>query len=264
MAEAHTFLRSVIEEDGPYDGIIGFSQGASLAASLLLCYEHQRAEVTDRSEVETPFKVAIFFNSVMLFSPSAEIGSDITAQIRQQEEKYMGFLTGDTQTQGISTASSSRSETRSSSPVPETATAVADTAGSSEIKWRMPQWSSSTTSLTSLSSDSSSSEEPSREVKIARKMSVATESIRLLKTPTVFGFPPVTFNHRISIPTMHVIGQDDDFAEHSRTLVDLCLEEKAEVLVVDGGHDLPRSKLALQRCAQLFDMVTMMGSLNTF
>lgn len=36
---AHNFLRSIIEEDGPYDGVIGFSQGAALAASLLLCDE---------------------------------------------------------------------------------------------------------------------------------------------------------------------------------------------------------------------------------
>jgi pimeloyl-ACP methyl ester carboxylesterase len=87
------------------------------------------------------------------------------------------------------------------------------------------------------------------------------ESLHLLETPRVFGFLPHEFPCRISIPTLHVIGKDDQFAEHSQTLVELCQPDKAEVMVVEGGHDLPRSKQGLDECARLFDMVTLMGRL---
>jgi hypothetical protein len=87
---AHSFLRSVIEEDGPYDGVIGFSQGAALAASFILCDEY-----LDEVEAgKSPFQVAAFFNCVMLFSPSQEIGDYIGEEVRQMEEKHSTFLEG--------------------------------------------------------------------------------------------------------------------------------------------------------------------------
>ncbi|KAI9736148.1 MAG: hypothetical protein M1834_001032 [Cirrosporium novae-zelandiae] len=36
VAEAHALVQEVIEDEGPFDGIIGFSQGAALAASILI------------------------------------------------------------------------------------------------------------------------------------------------------------------------------------------------------------------------------------
>lgn len=254
VEEVHDFLRSVMEEDGPYDGIIGFSQGASLAASFLLCEEFRRANANHGGKAPCSFKVAIFFNAVMLFSPSEDIGADITEQIKQQEEKYTGFLKGETELQAPSIPQSWPSETTSPSPISIEA--------SSSIAWKMPKWDVSSTSLSSLSSVSSADDEPSRQMHAARKRSIAMESVRLLKSPKVFGFPPGKFQCRIPIPTLHVIGREDEFAEHSRTLVELCRVDKAEVMVVDGGHDLPRSKQGLDECARLFDMVTMMASLT--
>jgi hypothetical protein len=32
----HDYVRAVVCQDGPYDGVIGFSEGAALAAALLL------------------------------------------------------------------------------------------------------------------------------------------------------------------------------------------------------------------------------------
>ena len=220
-----------------------------------------RRETEEASNTPNPFKVAIFFNSVMLFSPSEYIGHDITDHIRQQEEKYMGFLKGDdnwqlslpTQRQSLSSPPCQSSEVTPASPDSSTA--------SSSIVWRMPSWNSSATSLSQVSSVSSDSEETTPAIQMARKRSVALESVRLLKTPTVFGFPPQKFPHRISIPTLHVIGKYDEFAEHSHTLLELCRPDQAEVMMVDGGHDLPRSKGALDECARLFEMVSMISSL---
>lgn len=238
ISEIHEYLQSVIQEDGPYDGVIGFSQGAALAASLLLCHEYARDDASPSSRQPAPFKVAIFFNSVMLFSPAEDIGTDITDTIKKQEEKHMGFLRGESN--------------QSISP-------------KSEIKFNMPNWSSSSsTSLSSISSVSTISEdEPSDKVKWARKRSVAFESQSLLKEHTVYGFSTTSIRHKISIPTLHVIGAKDEFQEHSQTLTMLCQSEKAEVMMVkDGGHDVPRTKAALDECARLFEMVVMMGNLG--
>lgn len=79
-------LRQIIEEDGPYDGVIGFSEGAALAAGLLLSDEYFHRDPT--------FKVAIFFNSVMVFSPSEMVGVNISPTMRNQFDKFSSYLHG--------------------------------------------------------------------------------------------------------------------------------------------------------------------------
>ncbi|KNG83685.1 hypothetical protein ANOM_007670 [Aspergillus nomiae NRRL 13137] len=49
-----------IKEEGPFDGIIGFSVGATMALSCLLDWDQTKQGV--RSHV-TPFKVAVFFSN---------------------------------------------------------------------------------------------------------------------------------------------------------------------------------------------------------
>ena len=82
----------MVDEDGPYDGVIGFSQSAALAASFLLSHEARRRTAGPVKGSNFAFKVAVFLNSVMLFSPSEDIGSDISEEIARQEDKHRGFL----------------------------------------------------------------------------------------------------------------------------------------------------------------------------
>ena len=49
LLRAHEYLSEIIEEDGPFEGVLGFSQGAEIAASLLF---YQGTNVT--------FKFAVF------------------------------------------------------------------------------------------------------------------------------------------------------------------------------------------------------------
>lgn len=78
----------------------------------------------------------------------------------------------------------------------------------------------------------------------------------------VYGFSPDDFPCRISIPTLHVIGEQDPFAKHARTIADLCRQEKAEVFLHNGGHDLPRDEVTIGRCADAFGRVVTMVSLD--
>ncbi|KAJ5155837.1 EF-hand calcium-binding domain protein [Penicillium capsulatum] len=183
VEKTHDTLREIIEEDGPYDGVIGFSEGAAVAASLLLCDEHWKQTGDSRARPSPLFKLAIFFNSVMLFSPSEDLGVQIGHKIKDQEDKLAGFTHGLT----------------------------GDDNGPDDI-------------------------------------------------PNVYAFTP-EFSARISVPTLHVIGSEDLFTESSRELADLC-PGQAEVVVHDGGHELPRGEVTMDRCGALFETLVMMASVG--
>lgn len=69
VSKVHEYARAVVAQNGPYDGVIGFSEGAALAAALLL----EDASSIDRQYAPT-FRLAVFLNAVNLLSPSTELG----------------------------------------------------------------------------------------------------------------------------------------------------------------------------------------------
>lgn len=197
----HELLKSVIEQDGPYDGVIGFSEGAAVAASLLLSDE-EAAKTEDRDPL---FKVAIFFNAVMVFSPSETIGKDVTAEVRKQKQNLAYFLNG------------------------------IDTSPALELD-------------SGYSSNSEESIHEGGEIEDGNGK--------------IFGFQADSCSSRILIPTLHFIGEDDQFAEHGRNLVKLCGSEMAEVMAFNGGHELPRKREDLERSAELFELVVTLASVG--
>ena len=60
LLRSHEYLDEIVEEEGPFEGILGFSQGAEVAASLLL---HQGQNVK--------FKFAVFIGGTQPFDVSA-------------------------------------------------------------------------------------------------------------------------------------------------------------------------------------------------
>ncbi|EXJ92784.1 hypothetical protein A1O3_01336 [Capronia epimyces CBS 606.96] len=262
IQESHHFLQTIIDEDGPYDGVIGFSQGAALAASFLLCHEHARARnqpslhlqdsTSDPKHARShgsapnpPFKVAVFLNSVMLFSPSVDIGDDISEEIRQQERKHLGFLQGDSDPTSLPRLSGSGSSLPPSSGSATTTSSMVSTPTTTTSS------SSSSVSISSMTATGTHGH-----LRVGATPDQITTS-----TSTIFGFRPSSFPHRISIPTLHVIGKHDQFAEHSHGLVELCCAEKAEVVISQGGHEPPRTDGELETCAKLLEVLTLMASL---
>lgn len=68
LIRAHEYLDEIVEEDGPFEGILGFSQGAEVAASFLL---YQAPNVT--------FKFAVFIGGTPPYDVSALVaGKDLT------------------------------------------------------------------------------------------------------------------------------------------------------------------------------------------
>ncbi|KAL1581637.1 hypothetical protein WHR41_09600 [Cladosporium halotolerans] len=86
VSKAHEYVKAAIAQNGPYDGVIGFSEGAALAAALLLEGAAGKGPL-----VEPMFGFAVFFNAVNVLSPSEELGirmleSDVRDSVKSFEE----------------------------------------------------------------------------------------------------------------------------------------------------------------------------------
>jgi len=76
----HAWLLSHIEEHGPYDGVMSFSQGCALTSSFLL---YHQAHYPDRPP---PFKVAIFICGGVPLTVVEDLGVDVSEEAREWEE----------------------------------------------------------------------------------------------------------------------------------------------------------------------------------
>lgn len=83
IKKSHEMLAEVIEEDGPFDGIVGFSQGGSLAVSYLLQHE------IDHPNEAMPFKFAVIFSSIISFTPDPSYCEDIIRNLTEPEFKAL-------------------------------------------------------------------------------------------------------------------------------------------------------------------------------
>ncbi|KAK5957875.1 hypothetical protein OHC33_001064 [Knufia fluminis] len=86
VREAHEMITEIIEDEGPFDGILGFSQGASLAVAYLLQHE------IDHPGQPAPFKFALIFSSVISFTPDDSYCMDVLHGLNDEEiEKLAAF-----------------------------------------------------------------------------------------------------------------------------------------------------------------------------
>lgn len=65
MSQALSQLAHYISEEGPFDGVLGFSQGALLAATYLIQFSQ------DHPSRPLPFKCAVFFSGGIPVDPQA-------------------------------------------------------------------------------------------------------------------------------------------------------------------------------------------------
>lgn len=61
VQRAHDQVLDVVEHEGPFDGVIGFSQGAALAAAVIARHEEEKPS-------EELFKIAVFIAASMPFN----------------------------------------------------------------------------------------------------------------------------------------------------------------------------------------------------
>ncbi|KAI0116920.1 inducible nitrate reductase 2 [Daldinia grandis] len=78
IREALDGLTQFVKENGPFHGVLGFSQGASMAASYLLDYQARGPET------QLPFEFAVLFSSISAFSPSGTCYESIVESLLNQ------------------------------------------------------------------------------------------------------------------------------------------------------------------------------------
>jgi Serine hydrolase (FSH1) len=243
VEKVHEYLQSVIDEDGPYDGIVGFSEGAAIAASFLLSQEYEATFGQAGGGLDSEFKMAIFFNAVKPYSPSEEIGSDAAEQFQRELRRHSLFLKG----QNAERRKSSVSEVENIA-LAERRQSVLAQRRESVIAWKNSGLSGRKASIASSARDEFDEKAP-------------VQRWESLFTP-VFSFDPGSFPCRIQIPTLNVIGTKDQFHEYSEEVTKLCDPGQMEVARIDMGHDIPRSGDGLAKVVERFEMVVMMASIG--
>jgi hypothetical protein len=64
IAQTETELLDIVEAEGPFDGVLGYSSGAGLAAQLIV---RDQERYPNKMPSERPFRFAIFFNGTTPF-----------------------------------------------------------------------------------------------------------------------------------------------------------------------------------------------------
>ncbi|KAI1826071.1 serine hydrolase FSH [Xylaria intraflava] len=80
ISKAHEWLGKKLESDGPYDGVIGFSDGATLVSSYL---QHRQWYSDEESQ---PFKFAIFISAGVSLSVLGDLGACAAIRVVQEAE----------------------------------------------------------------------------------------------------------------------------------------------------------------------------------
>jgi predicted esterase len=83
VKKAHELVSDIIEEEGPFDGVFGFSQGASLALGYLIQHE------IHRPREPPPFKFAVIFSTVIAFSPEQSFCQEILDKLTGKERNAL-------------------------------------------------------------------------------------------------------------------------------------------------------------------------------
>ena len=77
LLRAHEYLTEIVEEDGPFEGLLGFSQGAEVAASLLF-YQGEKVK----------FKFAIFIGGTPPFDVAALASGKDTTPVKMRADTH--------------------------------------------------------------------------------------------------------------------------------------------------------------------------------
>lgn len=85
LEDAKDYIRETIDDQGPFDGIIGFSQGCALAASMML-------EDSPMSEI---FRFGVFFCASLPFNKDDLGGKERWDLARKSQNDPMGEFAGE-------------------------------------------------------------------------------------------------------------------------------------------------------------------------
>ncbi|EKG10396.1 hypothetical protein MPH_12495 [Macrophomina phaseolina MS6] len=220
LRRAHDRVLETVERDGPFDIVLGFSQGAALAASVLL---HDAASTTlgksqPRDDSEEPlFRAAVFLCASMPFSLSLRAGRNCATD--------------------FDLTAAATDIVKAPSPLESSSSEDDDDDDGIRASGR-----------DDVGSDSGYEDDEKEEEKKKRRTGSAL--------PRRFD-PSAHDARRIAIPTAHIIGKADRWASQGQGLAELCGGESARVLTLvhRWGHVIPRDQATSAAIAGLVESV---------
>ncbi|KAL2069773.1 hypothetical protein VTL71DRAFT_14452 [Oculimacula yallundae] len=181
LQAVYELCMEVVEEDGPFDAILGFSQGSAMAATIMLHEAEKRTSLQ-------PFKMGVFLSTTMPFN----FGSGILRLQYNNEKSRLN------------------------------ATHL-DDSGNPIIQNCHVDWLTDCRSKTVI--EEFEARRPASSVK-----GVAMEVDVLLR------YHPSTYSQRLRLPTVHVVGMNDSYADQGMDMFRLCDPNYATLITHDGGH----------------------------
>lgn len=242
--EAHDLILETIEDEGPFDGVVGFSQGASLALSILLHDEINRPGQPPR------FKFGVFLCSNLVISPDGQFNADAVHKYSRYYKKP---------------ESEPNQVTNGANGVGDDEVAeVPEMNGKSNGKPQKPKKPKSAPKHRALL------------VLPSQRVALVDELVNLVQdisrhTPgqtdgvshawkdngTEDDFPrlfhPLTVKERVSIPTVHVIARADPLCRQGEIAVKLCEKKRTKVVQLNGGHRMPTTPVDLKAVASAIE-----------
>ncbi|KAK4154960.1 serine hydrolase-domain-containing protein [Chaetomidium leptoderma] len=260
--EAHDIITETIEEEGPFDGVIGFSQGASLALSFILHHE------LHNPGLPSPFRFALFFCSNLVISPDPKFNADKIVKYSRyykpvdHEMKPVANIDVDEELDDQDRAEAEEKDDKEGreNGTRQTGPAVNGAKLKAAPKHR---------ALLLLPGKKEALVEEL--VHLVNEMSgnlpgQADASSHLWpKDGTPEDFPrlmhPLTLKARVSIPSVHVIGQGDPLRRHGELAVRLCDKKKTKVVYFNGGHRIPTALPTLRAITTAVEWAMQKGQL---
>lgn len=272
--EAHDTITETIKEEGPFDGVIGFSQGASLALSFMLHHE------LHNPGLPCPFRFALLFCANLVISPDPKFNQDKVV-------KYSGYYKASRD--GVRPAGEvgeeHNDEDNDEDNDDQHKTETGEGNGTHQTVQTTPA-----TPATPLAPDASSSKRraaPKHRALLllpGRKKALVEELVDLIdeashnlsgeadaskhswpEDPKPEDFPrlmhPLTVKARVPIPTVHVIAQNDPLMRHTELAVRLCDKKKTKLVYFDGPHRIPTAPSTLNAIARAVEWAMQKGQL---
>ncbi|KAK4663194.1 hypothetical protein QC763_606480 [Podospora pseudopauciseta] len=204
-----------------YDIILGFGQGAALAASILL------HEQRDWQIGESEFKLGVFFSSTIPYAKCLQAGYNArhVFGIEGETPEVVKDRPTDVPGEMLPTEEQNRFQCQEHETVWEEDFNVVKRVDKDGVVWR-----AETRLCMSLEGH-----EGCRGARKTDKTVVVDKGERTFYQM----FHPDVEEARIQIPTVHIHGRNDPWRVQGRALMRMCDEDKVQYAIHEGGHEIP-------------------------
>nr|POE87421.1 hydrolase fub4 [Quercus suber] len=240
VLRAHDQVQSFIEDEGPFDGVVGFSQGSALAASMLI--HHTLTTPGD----QPPFTFAILFSGNLPFSPDHSLYLNMWMNLVAKHETttISPDLPGDSATSVPIGNGATQHHSSGPNGLGSNSNVLTNLLGPAQDMHELL--------FASLSNSSNGRA-------VLEAFQIDPSSSKSCRP-----YHPQWIEARVRVPTLHIVGKIDPFAAQAYRLYDLCSSDARHMIEHPGGHDVPRDgrpmNVAVERALETIERSKLLTS----